>query len=265
MAFDFSPVGLGLGAASSIYGLIAGSAAQKRAEERRNSIIQQMKDSNAREYLDVMTGNDRSLAARTGGLDAGLESTGRSLGAANAAAGVTNSSAVAGSLGLGAQGIQKALAEYALRNKAQEQGILHSGQNHILALEMGDAAGDLNYERDQNAGYQGAFGNLVKLAGGLSGTPGLPASRSIMDSGSPTSLGGGTSSADAGMITQPDTPNLPPLTLGMDPHTRVVNPLQSSLQALTQKNRKLLGAKDGRTMGPMINGMQGSGLPAIGM
>lgn len=270
MAFDFSPVGLGLGAASSIYGLIAGSAAQKRAQERRDSIIQSMKDNNAREYLDVMTGNERSLAARTGGLNAGLESTGRSLGAANAAAGVTNSSAVAGSLGLGAQGIQQALARYALANRQQEQQLLHSGENRIGNLELGAADQDLGYERDQNAGYQNAFGNLVRLVGSRGRTPGSPAA--------PGAGTGAGASIMAPMYDEAGTGQTPPsgydpitlgggfpgdsrsadLTLGNAP-----NPLQSWLQKRTQSNRKGLGALDGRTMGPMMNGMQGAGLPAL--
>ncbi len=261
--FDFSPIGLGIDAISSIAGLLGASRAQKQAQERRDSIISQMKAANAQEYLDVQTGNERSLAARSGGLNAGLESTGRSLGAANAAAGVTNSSAVGGSLALGAQGIQQALASYKLRNQMQEGQLLAHQQQGLLGVEMGAANSDLGYARDQYQGSVDAFGNVVGMAGQFFGAPGagggMPNDGVLQ--GTPTSAGGGVSSADAGMLT---TPSFPPITLGQDTRlAQSVNPLQAWLQKRTQQNRKMVGGMDARTMGPMVNGMQGAALPAI--
>lgn len=236
-------IGLGLSALSSVSGLLGASKAQKAAEERRNSIIQQLKTTNAREYLDTVTGNNYSLAQRSGGLNNALESTGRSLGAANAAAGVTNNSAVAGSLGLGAQGIQKELADYALRNKFQEQSLLNDQSRQISGLELGNANSDLGYQRDQTAGYMDSFGNLLQGIGQLGGGQQTP------------QLGGGVQGPDntMGGLLPSDIPGA----------GRAVNPLQSYLQTQTQRNRKGLGGMDIRTMGGMVNGGQGAKLPGI--
>jgi len=272
MSFDFTPIGLGISGLSSLSGLLAGSRAQREAQERRDSIIRQMKENNAREYMDVMTGNARSLAARTGELNSGLESTGRSLGAANAAAGVTNSSAVGGSLALGAQGIQKALADYALRNRQLEAGVKARGDQSVLGAELGGADQDLGYARDQEAGGVAGFGQFLQGLGSLGKPAGSPSIMSVPGSGagsimSPPPMYDEAGSGQAPPSGYSDTtlgggmnalPRLSPITL-----SGTANPLQSYLQGMTQKNRKKMGGFDSRTGGPMMNGMQGSALPSL--
>lgn len=248
-------IGLGLSAISSVAGLLATSGAQKAAQERRDSIIQQLKNTNAREYLDTVSGNNYSLAQRSGGLNNALESTGRSLGAANAAAGVTNNSAVAGSLGLGAQGIQKKLADYALRNKFQEQSLLNDQQRQTTGLELGGANSDLNYQRDQTAGYMDSFGNLLSGIGQLGAGPRTGGGTGGILPVGTAPLGGGPGGL-AG-----DLPAMGNILSGIS--GRAANPLQSMIQTQTQKNRKGLGGPDIRTMGNMVNGGQGGTLPGF--
>jgi len=253
-----SAVGLGISGISALSNLLGGSKAEREAQQRRDNIIRQLKQDNAREYLDVISGNQANLAIRTGQLNDALLSTGKSLGAANAAAGVTNSSAVAGSLALGQGNIAKEIANYALRNKLQEQQLLHSGNRQIAGIELGAADQDLGYARDQSQQGLGNFGDF------LYGVGQLTAPKPRQQGTSPIDLNAfpdHTLPGDrewGGLLPQPFNPKL----YELDGSNRSV--LQSGLQSMTQRNRKRVGGIDSRTLGDTGNGYQGAKLPSLG-
>lgn len=221
-------------------------------------------------------GNARELANRTGDLNSALESTGRALGSANAGAGVTNSSAVSGSLSLAHSDIARALADYQAKSQIGQRQLLNQQQRQTTGLELGNANEDLAYQRDQNAGSIAGFGQLLYGAGQLGRT--APTASPIDPNGSwagnnPSSpiLGPGYVPPSPSPLGNPSifggeqdfgrSAGLPPtVSSPIDP---TGNPLQSALQRMTQNNRKRLGGFDSRTMGDAGNGYQNGRLPAL--
>lgn len=154
----------GIGAVSSLVGLLGASAAQRRAEEERQRILNQMASQNDAMYENTLGHNFHTLEQTAGlGGDA-LIAQGRHLGDALAGAGVYNSSATAGALANQANSLNANLLGLSenLQNDAWRQRA--AGQQQINDLRYGGAMGDLNYQR-QN--YQSALSGTEGYLGSL--------------------------------------------------------------------------------------------------
>jgi len=165
--FDFTPVGIGLSALSTLGGLFGAASARKKAEEAFQNFIMEQSRLNEREYLDLVTGNITGLASRTGVLNDQLQSTARALGAANAAAGVVNSSALAGSMALFGGEVAQSLANLALQQRLQERQFITDAQRALYGLKAQRLGSDIDYARQNYgnavAGVQNFLYNLGAL------------------------------------------------------------------------------------------------------
>jgi len=165
MALDLATgIGLGLSGLSTLGGLFGASSARKKAEEAFQNFIMEQSRLNEREYLDLVTGNITGLASRTGVLNDQLQSTARALGAANAAAGVVNSSALAGSMALFGGEVAQSLANLALQQRLQERQFITDAQRALYGLKAQQLGSDIDFARKN---YQNAVAGVQNFLYGL--------------------------------------------------------------------------------------------------
>jgi len=168
MAMDLATgIGLGLSGLSALGGLFGASSARKKAEEAFQNFIMEQSRLNEREYLDLVTGNLTALASRTGVLNDQLQSTARALGAANAAAGVVNSSALAGSMALFGGEVAQSLANLALQQRLQERQFITDAQRSLYGLQAQQLGSDIQYARQNYANAVAGVQNFLYNLGAL--------------------------------------------------------------------------------------------------
>jgi hypothetical protein len=168
MAMDLATgIGLGLSGLSTLGGLFGASSAKKKAEEAFQNFIMEQSRLNEREYLDLVTGNITGLASRTGVLNDQLQSTARALGAANAAAGVVNSSALAGSMALFGGEVAQSLANLALQQRLQERQFITDAQRSLYGLQAQQLGSDIQYARQNYANAVAGVQNFLYNLGAL--------------------------------------------------------------------------------------------------
>jgi len=165
--FPLAAISTGLSLLGGLQGLIGGNAARKRAEEAEQLAIRDLQASGEQEYSDALGSGQRGLYGLRGLLGDMLNKGGRNLGAAEAAAGVTNSSAVsgalanqesanAGTLGRYTSGLADLLAH--IRNQTSQQ---------VAQMKYGMASNQLNYARQQQAGGAAGIASFLGNLGQL--------------------------------------------------------------------------------------------------
>lgn len=158
--------GLGLNGISMISSLLGAASARKRAEEERANIIADAMRQTAQNEYDTQYQGQKALAGLSGTLASGLESQARSLGDANAGAGVYNSSSVAGANAIQAGNNSSALANAFSDLASRLQYLKSSDNRYITGLRMGANADALNTAAgQQQMGYTGANNILQQLPG----------------------------------------------------------------------------------------------------
>jgi hypothetical protein len=164
MAFPLAAITTGLSGLGAIEGLIGGSSAVRRAQEAQAAAMREMEFNNNQSESQQLGSNLRGISAMTGRLNDSLQSGGRSLGSALAAAGVYNSSATAGALANQAASNNQTLGEYST-NLSDALARLHSqNANQISGLKFNLAGQQLAQAQQQQA--QGA-GGLASFLGQL--------------------------------------------------------------------------------------------------
>ena len=283
MALDLATgIGLGLSGLSTLGGLFGASSAKKKAEEAFQNFIMEQSRLNEREYLDLVTGNITGLASRTGVLNDQLQSTARALGAANAAAGVVNSSALAGSMALFGGEVAQSLANLALQQRLQERQFITDAQRSLYGLQAQQLGSDIQYARNNydNAvkGVQAFLYNLGALFPQQAQQPGknrsaTPASPpfpqySLNLNGAVPTLQQQNAAALQGVNPWNMNLNLGGGVMSLPTfQQRVASYLQgqdpasiAGLSATTQNDLLGTGAVLGRATGDFVNGTQGAKL-----
>jgi hypothetical protein len=159
---DFlSPI---IGVGSSIAGLIGGNAQQQAAQQAAQQATSQYGTALDNQYLGLLSGNNQTLNSEAGqGADA-LRQYGSTMGAANAAAGVYNSSATAGDLAMANRNEQNALANTAAQNYRNANQMYNQGQENLASMKLGQANTLYN---QSNAQYNQSLGGLTSSLGSL--------------------------------------------------------------------------------------------------
>lgn len=161
-----------VGGLESIVGLIGDNQARQRALRQQQQALQQFGAANDADYQNMLGGNNRTLMGAAGQGGTALTSLGSNLGSANAAAGITNSSALAGSLALGQQATDTSLASLAAQNQYNAAHLHAQGQQALAQMQLGQANNaygyanqDLNNSRSGFGSFLGALGQSNLLQG----------------------------------------------------------------------------------------------------
>lgn len=261
---DFlSPV---IGGASSIVGLIQDSAARQRALQQQQQALQQFGAANDADYQAMLGNNSRTLMGAAGAGGTALTNLGSNLGAANAAGGVYNSSAVGGSLALGQQATDTSLANLAAQNQYNAAHLHAQGQQALAQMQLGQANNAYGYANQDLQGSRAGFGQFLGALGqsNLLGSPGGssydPAyTQQQLDANGITDsqmgLGGGYGGGGGTAVQTGYAP------VG----TSQIQSLPSRMGGLIQTNLAALGANTGRTAIPSMNGTMNQGANLGGM
>jgi hypothetical protein len=110
----------------------------------------------------------RGLWAATGQVGDAVSALGRRLGSEMAAAGVHNSSAVAGALANASASAQSGLLNYAQGLRESELAQASAGRRWLAGQELGVAASDLESARAEQAAALASFASLLGTLGQLS-------------------------------------------------------------------------------------------------
>ena len=157
----FTAASLGLQGVSLVSSLIGGNAAAKRAkEEARKRLLEWSKELSAEEDA-IRQGGARSLASYAGDLNSALESGGRSLGEANAGAGVFNSTAVAGANTLAQQGNAAEISRFSSELADRLAQLRSRNRQSIAGMQVDQANQDYGVAR---GAQQGGMASLAQLA-----------------------------------------------------------------------------------------------------
>lgn len=155
-------VGLGLdllGFGSSIAGFFGAQSAKRKAEQARQQAIIDLQRSYDSEYQGTRDTDRTNLLATSGSLGDVLRNNGSNLGAANANAGVYNSSAVAGSNTNLAATNAALLAKQSQQAFNTEQRIKDQGNQDVSKYKIGFANQDYGTAQGQAGQALGAVGN----------------------------------------------------------------------------------------------------------
>lgn len=242
----FAPV---IGGISSVVGLIQDGQARQRAQQQAQQALQQFGAANDADYQAMLGNNSRTLMGAAGAGGTALTSMGSNLGAANAAAGITNSSAVGGSLALGQQATDSSLAGLAAQNQYNAAHLHALGQQQLAQMQLGQS--NVNYG-NANADLQGSRAGFGQLLGALG--------QSNLLGGSAQNGGyGGDYSYAQGQIGTVPQGDFGGGDLGTG--SREVGMYgPSGMGANTQFNLSALGANSYRPALPQINGTQNQGV-----
>jgi hypothetical protein len=167
MAFPLAAIGTGMSLLGGLEGLFGGASAQRQAEQARQQAITDFQQAGEQQYSDALAGGQRNLYGLTGTLNDALLRTGRGLGAANAAAGVYNSSAVSGSLANQGAANAQQLAGFQGDLAAQLAAIKNQTNQQAAQMRLGLATGDVNYARQRLAGSEQGIGSALGTLGQL--------------------------------------------------------------------------------------------------
>ena len=167
MAFPLAAIGTGLNLAGGIYGLLSSGAAAKRARAAMEQAINDQENAYNADLSATLGSGRRGLYDLTGNLNDALATTGRSLGAAQAAGGVYNSSAVSGALANQGAANTQAISKYAggltdTLARIRAQGLERTGQ-----MRYGLAQNDMNYARELQAGGAQGIASVLGSLGQL--------------------------------------------------------------------------------------------------
>lgn len=245
----FAPV---IGGISSVVGLIQDGQARQRAQQQAQQALQQFGAANDADYQAMLGNNSRTLMGAAGAGGTALTSMGSNLGSANAAAGITNSSAVGGSLALGQQATDSSLAGLAAQNQYNAAHLHALGQQQLAQMQLGQS--NVNYG-NANADLQGSRAGFGQFLGALG------QSNLLGGQQQPDGYGGDYSYAQGQIGSVPEG----------DMYTKQAQSLQpvgggqgmygpSGMGANTQFNLSALGANSYRPALPQINGTQNQGV-----
>lgn len=150
----------GLSLFGGISGLLSSADAEHQAEVAAQNAIRDYKASASQEQLNLLGGGTAGLENLSGGLNNALVANGRSLGAALAGTGVSNSTAAAGAIAN--QAGQDASVEGKYSSGLAAELLEQQNQTNSEAAQMsfGLATNNLNYARQQSAGATSGLGQL---------------------------------------------------------------------------------------------------------
>lgn len=166
----------GLGLLGGVESLLGGNAAAERARIAEENAIRDFEASAGQEQLDALQSGTQGLLKLSGGLSNALQSTGRGLGAATAAAGVYNSSATAGALANQAAANAATLGSYSTNVADTLERMKQQTAQEAAGMKFGMAQNNLNFARQQQAssqqGLASFLGNLGQVNFGSTGAQG---------------------------------------------------------------------------------------------
>lgn len=172
----------------SLKGPLTGASEMRRQQEAEAAAINELKQSGQQEYSDALGSGQRGLYGLRGTLSDALERGGRSLGAAEAGAGVYNSSATAGALANQESSNASALGGYTSRLADLLARIRNSTNQQVAGMKYGMANNNLNYARQQMAGNTGGISSFLANLGQLN------MSNQGLNAYKPNNMGGSVSS-----------------------------------------------------------------------
>ncbi len=244
---DPATVSLVLGGANLLGGLFGASGAaraRRNAERQRQQLLSEFMIGNDRALDALRMQNARALWGLTGQGGDALQALGSRLGSAMAAAGVYNSSATAGALERSKEDLGAQLLELAARNRAAEASVAGENQRYALGQQLGFASDQVGQARADEGSYrQSIISSILGLGDTLAG----------MTARKPTAPA--SSVLPAAPITLPGQAGIQTFQLTL--------PGQAGIQTFQQAIRSALAVPDGRSYGPMVNGMQGVKLPVL--
>jgi hypothetical protein len=154
----------GLGAVQSVIGAFGASARAKKAQDARERALNDYSAQLDREYQDTVSGNLTALRRAGGQLGDELRGYATDVGDASAAAGVYNSSAVAGAVAQQGASNARVLGDVSAQNYASERSLLHSNRRVLNDRRLGYADQDLaQAQADRGAAVQGVAGAIGGL------------------------------------------------------------------------------------------------------
>lgn len=158
-----------VGAVQSIIGGFGAAKRAKAAQEYRTRLLSEYGSKLDREYQDTVQGNLQALRRNSGILGDALGSRATDAASASVAAGVYNSTGVAGLVNEQADRNAALLLDFANEGFRTERALQHSSQQNLMNRKLGIA--DQDYQDAQGAsanaqsGVIAALGSLSQLAG----------------------------------------------------------------------------------------------------
>lgn len=153
-----------LGGAESLYGVLAGGDAKRRAEAQRQALIDAYARELDQQYQNTVGGDAHQLASQAGYLGDGVAALGRRMGSSLAGAGVYNSSATAGALQGAEANAASTLANAGTQLRSHELDMLGANKRQMLGMQMGLANDNVGQARDQ---YSAGTGGMMSFLGHL--------------------------------------------------------------------------------------------------
>lgn len=256
---DISGVAPIVGGISSIIGLIGGSSARQQAQQQAQQALQQYGSAADQQYQNMLGNNSRTLQGAAGMGGTALTNLGSNLGAANAAAGVYNSSAVGGSLALGQQTTDTSLANLAAQQSYNANSIHNQALQSLAQMQLGQANTNYGYANNQYNQSASGFGNflnqlgqsnLLSQGGGGQGQQYMPGVDTTQTGYTNTDLGLGAGGGGGG------TGVMSGYAPGGMSQMQSMPPIGSTaaMGQQTQYNLAALGGNTGRIAMPQING-----------
>lgn len=233
----FAPI---IGGLESISGLIGDGAARQKALQAQQQAMQAYGQAEDAHYQNLLHNNNLTLMGAAGQGGTALTNYGANLGAANAGAGVYNSSVISGALAQGQAQTNQSLASLGAQNEYNANNFFDQSQANLAQMRLGQANtnfGNANQDyHNSQAGFNQFLGSLGQSnllgAHGQAQQSGQPGANGIGDAGSlpPQGLYGGAGDGASGMA------------------------------ALTNYNLGALGANSYRPALPQLNGTINQGV-----
>lgn len=167
MAFPLASISTGLSLLGGLKGLLSAGSERRRQEEAEAAAINELKQSGEQEFSDALGSGQRGLYGLRGLLNDMLQRGGRSLGAAEAGAGVYNSSATAGALANQESANAGTLGRYTSGLAGLLANIRNRTNQQVAQMKYGMAQNNLNFARQQQAGTAGGIASLLGNLGQL--------------------------------------------------------------------------------------------------
>lgn len=143
--------------AASVFGGFDAARRAKNAAREREKLLTDYQGLINQDYSNSVGNTQQNVLSQTGLLGDALRTYGSNAGAANANAGIYNSSATAGNIARLGQTGQQTLADMAMRGKQSSDAILSSGRKFLLGQRLGIADNNYNDARENLGGAQGGL------------------------------------------------------------------------------------------------------------
>ena len=244
----FAPI---IGGLESISGLIGDGAARQRALQAQQQAMQAYGQAEDAHYQNLLHNNNLTLMGAAGQGGTALTNYGANLGAANAGAGVYNSSATSGALAQGQAQTNQSLASLGAQNEYNANNFFDQSQANLAQMRLGQANTNYGNANQDYHNSQAGFGHFLESLGQSNLLGAQPQKSSSGQSYMPGVDTTQTGYSDADLSAS----SLDPQGLYGNAGTGA-----SGMAALTNYNLGALGANAYRPTLPQVNGTQNQGV-----